>query len=139
MLALVVVLTAAPKMDEALSTFAKTYNTTFDRLKSVELSDTETRIRRLGEKGKAFEAELGALRKRQYDANDLLVKAIEKKKQGATEKKVQLVEEATKALLEIDGLAQGALDGVKKLNERLTAAGAPLIDPGPPRDPNARD
>lgn len=140
MLLLSLVLAVAPiTVDQSSPAFTKAYSTAFDRLKTVELSDTQTRIQRLGPKGKPFQAELDGLRKRQGEVSDLMVKAVELKKKAETEKKSALVDDAVKVLQDADGRAVKLVDDVKKLNERLTAAGAPLIAPEPPRDPNARD
>lgn len=137
---LALVLSAAPlAMEPALAAFSKAYNTAFDRLKVVELSDTQTRITRLKDAGKPFQPELDRLRKRQGEVSDLLVRAIELKNLGVAQKRAALVEEATRLLVDADARARVLPGDVKKLDDRLTAAGAPVIDPGPPRDPNARD
>lgn len=134
-------LTAAPPrtVEDALPAFSKAYGVAFDRLKTVELSDTQTRITRLGAAGTRFQADLDALRKRQGEVSDLLVKAVEAKQQGQRDHRAQAVDDATKLLADADGRAQRLAADVKRLNEQLTAAGAPVIDPGPARDPNARD
>lgn len=140
MLLLSLMLSVAPiTVDSSSPAFNKAYDTAFSRLKTVELSDTQTRIQRMAAKGKPFQAELELLRKRQGEVSDLLVKAIELKKKGEVEKKQEPVDEAVKVLRDADARAVKLLDDVKALNERLTAAGAPTLDPGPSRDPNARD
>ncbi|MFO0597862.1 MAG: hypothetical protein U0228_21350 [Myxococcaceae bacterium] len=134
MLMLALVLSVAPvAVDQPTPAFKKAYDAAFDRLKGVSLSDTQTRIQRLGAKGKSFQGELDALRKRQGEVSDALVKAIELARQAGKS------DEAVKVLQDADARAVKLLEDVKKLNERLTAAGAPVIEPGPPADPNARD
>ncbi len=133
-------LAAAPaSMETAVATYSKAYNSAFDRLKAVELSDTQTRITRLGAKGKALQPNLDELRRRQGEVSDALVKAVQLGKRGRDEKRAEVMEQASAILRDADAQAQRLLADVKSLTEKLTAAGAPVIDPGPPRDPNARD
>ena len=116
----------------------KAYNTAFDSLGRVELSDAQTRIKGLREGGKPFQAELDELRRGQHEVSDLLVKAVRLKKQALEEKKPAGVEEGTKVLGEAEAKAQRLIASLKGLHEKLTAAGAPEIKT-PERDPNARD
>lgn len=140
MVLLSLVLSVAPiTVDDSSPAFNRAYDAVFERLKTVELSDTQTRVQRMAAKGKPFQVELDALRKRQGEVSDLMVKAIELKKKGETEKKAQPIDEALEVLQDADARARKLVDDVRSLNERLTAAGAPKLDPGPPRDPNARD
>ncbi len=136
-----VLLAGAPQrtMDELLPTYAAAYDTAFRRLGTLGLADTQTRIERLGEAGKPFRAELDGLRRRQAEVNDLIVKAVELKKQALVEKKTAGVEEGLRVLKEADAKAVSVAGDIKRLNEKLTAAGAAVIAPAPPRDPNARD
>lgn len=126
-------------MDASLKVYSKAYNTAFDRLKGVELSDTQTRIQKLGPKGKTFQPQLDELRKRQGEVSDLLVKAVELRKKGEAERRAATVDEGTKVLVTADTKSQALLTDLAQFNQKLTEAGAPIIDPGPPRDPNARD
>ncbi|MBL8915031.1 MAG: hypothetical protein JNM17_30280, partial [Archangium sp.] len=48
------------------------------------------------------------------------------------------VEDATKVLVDADARMQTLVTDSKRLTDKLTAAGAPIIET-PPRDPNARD
>ncbi len=134
-------LSAGPQrtMDDVTRAYAAAYDTAFRRLGTLGLADTQTRIERLGEAGKPFQTELEALKRRQHEVNDLLVKAVGLKKQALMEKKIAGVEEGTRVLVEADAKGVSTAAEIKRLNDKLTAAGAPLIDPGPPRDPNARD
>src|SRR3990167_6607314 len=120
-------------MNDALPAYAAAYDTAFKRLGSVELSDTQTRIQRLGEAGKSFQAELDGLRRRQGEVSDLLVKAVELKKQALAEQKPAGVEEGTRVLGEADAKAQLLRTDLTRLDAKLTAAGAPQVEAGPPR------
>ena len=125
-------------IEDTLPAYSRAYGTAFDRLKSVELSDTQERMGGLGEAGKAFEPELAELRRRQGEVMDLLVKSVELKKQGLADKKPTTVDEAIKLLDDADAKAQRLSGDLKRLNEKLTTAGAPELV-AQPRDPNARD
>ena len=125
-------------IEDTLPAYSKAYSVAFDRLKIVELTDTQTRIQRLGDAGKAFEPELAELRRGQAVVMDLLVKSVELKKKGLADKKPATVDEAIKLLGDADEKAQRLGADAKRLSEKLTAAGAPEII-AEPRDPNARD
>lgn len=137
-LALVSLVVTAVPLEQALTTFSKTYFTVFDRMKSVELGDTQTRITRLGAPGKPFQPELDSLRKRQGEVSDLMVKAVLAKKKAEADRNAAAVDEATKVLVDADARMQTLVGDVKRFGDKLTAAGAPIIET-PPRDPNARD
>ena len=125
--------------ESSLPAYTKAFNTAFERLGTLGLADTQTRISKLGAKGQAFAPKLAELRTRQNEVNDLIVKAVQMKKQAPADKLAAETEAATAILRSADqkGLALAA--DIKALNEQLTAAGAPLLPPEPPRDPNARD
>lgn len=130
---------APRRVEDLLPAYMKAYNTVFDRLKGVELSDTDWRIKRLGERGKVFLPVVADLRRRQGEISDLMVKAVLMKKQAVADNKPAVVEEATRLLIDGDARSQRVLVDLARLNEKLTAEGAPKVAPQPPRDPNARD
>lgn len=137
-IALVSLVVMASPLEQSLATYSKAYNTVFDRMKSVELSDAQTRITRLGAAGKAFQPELEALRKRQGEVSDLMVKAVLAKKKAEADRSAAAVDVATNVLVDADARMQTLVTDVKRFGDKLTAAGAPIIET-PPRDPNARD
>jgi hypothetical protein len=129
---------AQRSLEDTLPAYSKAYDTAFRSLGRVELSDTQTRIKRLGDAGKPLQAELDALRGGQGEVSDRLVKAVGLKKQALAEKKPTGVEEGTKVLADAEAKAQRLIASLKSLHEKLTAAGAPEIKT-PERDPDARD
>jgi len=130
---------AQRKMEDVIPAYSKAYDAAFRRLQTVELSDTQTRVTRFGAQGKPFQPQLDELRRRQGEVSDLLVKAVGMKKQALADKKPEGVEEGTRVLVDAEQRAQRLYDDVARLNQKLTAAGAPPAPAGPPREPGARD
>lgn len=131
---------AAPRsMPEATAAYARAYDSAFKALGTVGLADTQSRLQKLGKAGKSLQPELEDLSRRQHEVNDLIVKAVESKKQALADGKPAAVDEAAKVLGDAEGKAQRLHADLVKFNEKLTAAGAPQLAPEPPRDPNARD
>lgn len=133
---------AKRSIEDVLPSYSKAYDAAFERLGTLGLADTQTRIKRMGEKGKAFEKELEELQRRQHEVNDLIVKSVLQKKQAQADKKPdapEVIEAATRILVDADAKAVRVHADITRFNERLTAAGAPVIPPSPPRDSNARD
>lgn len=125
-----------PSVDDKLPVFSSAYNAAFARLGTLGLADTQTRVERLGEAGKAFRPELEALQRRQHEVNDAIVKAVEMKKKAVTDNDPASVEAATTLLRGAANDGGKIAADITAFNARLTAAGAPVIEA---RDPNARD
>ena len=126
-------------VEDVVPAYAKAYDTVFEHLGDIALSDAQTRIGRLGDAGKPFQPKLAELRTRQGEVSDLMVKAVRQKQQALADKQPAPIEQATLMLKDADAKAQQLKADLARFNETLTAAGAPIIPPAPPRDPNARD
>ncbi|MBK7859707.1 MAG: hypothetical protein IPJ65_14025 [Archangiaceae bacterium] len=125
-------------IEDTLRAYSTAYDRAFRSLGRLELSEAQTRITGLGGAGEAFQADLDALRRGQGEVSDLLVKAVELKKQALAEKNAAGIDEGTKLLGDAEAMAQGLIVALKELDAKLSAAGAPELK-AEERNPSVRD